>query len=278
MVTAAATAALAAGGTSCLLLLLAAARFHHRATASLEWTAGAIEASAFCRFRRMMLTTDHLGAKMRASHIVQTEVDAVSVFCCSGHPHDCLHRMASMATTATLMFAVSLWWLRSSIGAGLSGIDASSERPDLGRHLLLALYTLFVAVPPLWVVSTAFAWLHLPVFDVIELGLRGPEERRAWRGLCCMPRRIVPYRAAERWLKGQDAQSTAEVESLARVEGPYFSHGVDGACARWQSVFSLRIGLPPTFVYICVVSAAPLHCSARHPAATRQPSRHDAAT
>ena len=35
---------------------------------------------------------------------------------------------------------------------------------------------------------------------VIELGLIGAEERANWNRLRCMPRRVVPYRVAERYL------------------------------------------------------------------------------
>jgi hypothetical protein len=223
-------------------------------------TETALEQTEFCQHRRLVLSPG-VGVRDRVGHMVRTEVELVSVLSgalsCScglgGHPADMAQRLANLCTAAAATLAVSLWWLRSSTAAELSGFDGpgqpqhgGSESDGEGPHWAVAegggvlgalvLGTLMVSVPLHWGAETLWSWLHRPVLDVVELQLRGVQERDSWRGLCCMRRddRIVPYWVAERYLQGKSL-SRAEGQQLPAVHARYFTQRGAAAAAKTRT-------------------------------------------
>ena len=212
-------------GAACATAVLAAAAALRYALVLSRWSERQVLESDFCEERRFILAHPEIGRKTRISHVVLMDAALWGVCCCEilgrSHPYDLLQRLCVLGTTATLALAVSLYWLVQA--------RAADEEPGAVEQLTLGLYTVGAILPPVWLLETAFAWLRQPVIDVIELGLTGPTERTNWRRLACMPRRVVPYWVAERWLGGQEIEPHVEGAALTRVEEPYFEHDRDPA-------------------------------------------------
>jgi hypothetical protein len=244
-------------GATWLLLLLAALRY---ACTLSKWSSRDATDTNFGKTRRLILADEEASEgrakrsnqRDRIRHMVQTEMALVAslieirgllstaVAVCAksesaptgwrknwklNHPHDLLQRLSVLSCSATVALAVSLYWIRAS------GVAAEEFGP--GDFLKLSLFVIGVLSPPIWLLETAYLWLRRPVLDVIELGLVGAEERANWDRLRCMPKRVVPYRVAERYLAGKQIKVEDEVEALRRVEAPYFERVRDtGAIPR----------------------------------------------
>ena len=232
-------------GASWLLLLLAALRY---ACTLSKWNSTDATDTDFSKARRVILTDENVaGAHVkrnrqrdRITHMVQTEMVllaslieirgliAAAVAMCAksrptqtgrrkwtlNHPHDLLQRLSVLSCSATVALAVALYWVRTA------GVAAEELGP--GDFLKLTAFAVGVLSPPIWLLETAYLWLRRPVLDVIELGLVGAEERANWNRLRCMPKRVVPYRIAERYLAGKQLKVEDEIGALRRVEAPYF--------------------------------------------------------
>jgi hypothetical protein len=210
-------------GASWLLLLLAALRY---VCVLSRWDTHRAESTEFCEHRRWHTSPECEDRRDRIVHMVRTEMVLPAVFCGGtwkqDHPHDALQRLSVLACAATVALAVALYWIRAA--------GVAAEELGGGDFLKLGLFIVGVLSPPIWMVETAFLWLRRPVLDVIELGLIGAEERANWNRLRCMPRRVVPYRVAERYLAGKQIKPVSgEGEALRRVEAPYFDRARDEA-------------------------------------------------
>ena len=212
-----------------LLLLCAALRYALRLS---RWDTDRIADPAlvpFCEDRRYFLTDPRVTRRERVAHMMRTEVTLPSLLLCCGrrglwranHPFDVLQRLSVLACSACVALAVSLYWIRAS------GVAAEELRAQ--DYVMLGVFAVGVLAPPLWLLETAFAWLRRPVLDIIELGLEGASERANWKRLLCMPKRVVPYRVAERWLSGKKVSPAAGAEAMRCVEQPYFDRRMDGA-------------------------------------------------
>jgi hypothetical protein len=244
-------------GATWTLLLLAAVRY---ACTLSKWSSTDATNTDFSKARRLILADEEASEERakrsnqrdRIRHMVQTEMALVAslieirglfaaavVAVCAktksaqagrensklNHPHDLLQRLSVLSCSATVALAVSLYWIRAS------GVAAEELGP--GDLLKLTLFVIGVLSPPIWLLETAYLWLRRPVLDVIELGLIGAEERANWNRLRCMPKRVVPYRVAERYLAGKQIKVEDEIEALQRVEAPYFARVRDsGAIPR----------------------------------------------
>lgn len=215
-------------GASWVLLLLAALRYG--CTLS-RWNTKRAEGTDFCKIRRDFNQEEQVAdgqtkrnsLRDRIKHMMQTEMVLTALLFARStwklnHPHDLLQRLSVLSCSATIALAVALYWIRAS------GVPAEELGPtDFAK---MGVFAVGVLSPPIWLLETAFLWLRRPVLDVIELGLEDVEERANWNRLRCMPKRVVPYRVAQRCLAGEQIK-TDEVEALQRVEAPYFERKTD---------------------------------------------------